>query len=83
MRVGIKGSSVNVRKLDSAARIAASVVRQAGAVDPHLLGRFLGVFAAELRAPSDQGAPQAAPSAGRAELKGPLAGPLAVPRKRT
>jgi hypothetical protein len=50
MRVGTRAAVVSVRRLDSAARVAAEVVRQAGGADTGALGRFLSTFVDQLRA---------------------------------
>ena len=53
MRVGIKASRVVARRVESVARTAAEVVREACAGgDSQALGRFLGTFADQLRAPT-------------------------------
>jgi hypothetical protein len=58
MRVGIRASVVGTRRIDAAARTAASVVGEACAHgDSAALRRFWGTFVDELRAPSPKEPP--------------------------
>jgi hypothetical protein len=58
VRVGIRSDVVGMRRIDSAARTAASVVREACASGDQLaLHRFWGTFVGELRAPGTASAP--------------------------
>jgi hypothetical protein len=53
MRVGVKSSTVVFRRLDSVARQAATVVREAtSGGDPNAVGHFLGSFGGYLTASS-------------------------------
>jgi hypothetical protein len=74
MRVGVRASQVSFRRIDSVARTAAQVIREASSGgDPQALGRFLRSFSGYLEVPGS--APGPAPSSGAPPSRPPQGSP--------
>jgi hypothetical protein len=63
MRVGVRASQVGVRRIESVARTAAQVIREASSNGDHqALGRFLRSFTGYLEVPGSAPAPLTPPT---------------------